>query len=214
MDFFDKVSEGQIVPVVVIDDARNAVPCAKALLEGGIVFMEITMRTTCALDAIKEVVSNVPGITVGAGTVLSVDNAKSAIACGASFIVSPGFSAEVADLCVAEGIPYVPGCVTPTEIMAAAAKGLNVVKFFPAKVYGGKSAVKELAGVFRNVKFLPTGGINTDNLEDYIGEPYIAAVGGSWVCPSDMISAGDFAGITARSREAKGKIKAVKEGRS
>ena len=202
MDFFEKVSQAKIVPVVVIEDAADAIPTARALLAGGISFMEITMRTSCALDAIKQVKENVPEMTVGAWTVLCLDNARDAVAAGASFIVSPGFCAEVVDYCIGEDIPVVPGCVTPTEITAAVNKGLTVVKFFPASVYGGRKAVKELASVFRMVKFLPTGGINQDNLFEYVNEPYIAAVGGSWLCPANLIASHDFDEITKRSYEA------------
>ncbi len=202
MDFFEKVSQAKIVPVVVIEDAADAIPTARALLAGGISFMEITMRTSCALDAIKQVKENVPEMTVGAGTVITPANARDAIAAGATFIVSPGFCGEVVDICIENDIPVVPGCVTPTEITAAINKGLSVVKFFPAGVYGGKKAIKELASVFRSVKFLPTGGVNQDNLNEYINEPYITAVGGSWLCPAKLIAAHDFDEITRRANEA------------
>ena len=211
MDFFEKTEKAGIVPVVVLEDASDAVPTAKALLDGGIGFMEITLRTSCALDAIREVAEKVPEMCVGAGTVLTPDNAKDAIASGATFIVSPGFCPEVVDICKESEIPVIPGCVTPTEITMAVNRGLDVVKFFPANVYGGKAAIKGLASVFRSVRFLPTGGINTENIEEYITEPYIIAAGGSWVCPSKMISGGDFAGITAKAREVVDKIRSVKE---
>ncbi|MBO4636870.1 MAG: bifunctional 4-hydroxy-2-oxoglutarate aldolase/2-dehydro-3-deoxy-phosphogluconate aldolase [Clostridiales bacterium] len=211
MDFFEQVEKAGIVPVVVIDDASDAVPTAEALLSGGVEFMEITLRTSCALEAIRQVKKNVPKMNVGAGTVLSLSNAKDAIAAGASFIVSPGFCPEVVDHCLAWEVPVIPGCVTPTEITAAFNKGLSIVKFFPAKVYGGKSAIKELAGVFRQVRFLPTGGIDTENMDEYLSEPYIAAVGGSWVCPSKMIASHDFEGITKKCTEATQKIREIKK---
>ncbi|MBO4578942.1 MAG: bifunctional 4-hydroxy-2-oxoglutarate aldolase/2-dehydro-3-deoxy-phosphogluconate aldolase [Clostridiales bacterium] len=212
MDFFDKAERAGIIPVVVIDDAADAVDTARALLAGGVSFMEITLRTACAPDAIRLVKENVPEMTVGAGTVLSLKAARTAIDAGATFIVSPGFVPEVADYCVTTSIPYIPGCVTPTEIIAAVSKGFDVVKFFPASVYGGIKAIKELASVFRSIKFLPTGGVNADNLEDYIREPYIAAVGGSWVCPAKLIASNNFEEITLRAKDAVDKIRAVREG--
>lgn len=212
MDFFDKAQRAGIIPVVVIDDAADAVDTAMALLAGGISFMEITLRTACAPETIRLVRENVPEMTVGAGTVLSLKAARTAIDAGATFIVSPGFVPEVADYCVQTSVPYIPGCVTPTEISAAISKGFDVVKFFPASVYGGVKAIKELASVFRSIKFLPTGGVNPDNLSDYIKEPCVAAVGGSWVCPAKLIASNNFEEITALAKDAVDKIRDIREG--
>ena len=212
MNFWENAEKTGIIPVVVIDNAADAVPAANALLEGGIDFMEITMRTECALEAISLVKANVPQMKVGAGTVLNADAACLAIEAGASFIVSPGFDAGVVDLCLERDIPVVPGCVTPTEMTAAVNKGLKVVKFFPAETYGGIKTIKELSGVFRSLKFLPTGGINAGNMESYLAEPFIAAIGGSWVCSGKMIREGDFEGITEKCREAVANIARIRRG--
>ena len=148
MDIMNRLIMAGIVPVVVIDDAKDAVPVAEAMLAGGINVMEITFRTAAAPDAIKAVVDNCPDMLVGAGTVITLEQCKKAVEMGAKFIVSPGFDAEVVKWCVDNGVAITPGCVTPSEIMAAMKLGLNVVKFFPANVYGGLSAMKALSGPF------------------------------------------------------------------
>ena len=192
-----------VVPVVVLDDAKDAVPTAKALLAGGIDVMEITFRTACAPDAIRAVADNCPDVLVGAGTIVNLEQCKLAVEMGAKFIVSPGFSDEVVGWCVENGIAVAPGCVTPTEIMAAMKHGLKMVKFFPANVYGGLKALKNLAAPFGGVKFLPTGGVNNDNIKEFIDTPFIHAVGGSWVCPKADIAAGNWEKITALCAEAR-----------
>ena len=196
MDILKRLNTAGIVPVVVIDDAKNAVPTAKALLAGGINVMEITFRTAAAPDAIKAVADNCPDMLVGAGTVLNLEQCKLALEMGAKFIVSPGFSEEVVGYCVEHGVPVAPGCVTPTEIMSAMKYGLKMVKFFPANVYGGLKAMKNLSAPFVGMKFLPTGGVNSDNIKEYIDAPFIHAVGGSWVCPKADIAAGNWDKIT------------------
>lgn len=184
-----------IVPVIVLDDAADAVNTANALLEGGVGFMEITFRTDAAAESIKNVSKECPNMVAGAGTVLNLDQCKEALANGAQFIVSPGSDDEVVDYCIANNIPVTPGCATPTEITALRNKGLQVVKFFPANVYGGLKAIKALSGPFTDVRFLPTGGISLDNLADYIN-PKIFAVGGSWLCSKDDVNNGEFDKIT------------------
>ena len=203
MDILNKLSAAGVVPVVVIEDAKDAVPTAEALLRGGIGVMEITFRTAAAPDAIRAVRENCPKMLVGAGTVITLEQCKQAVDCGASFIVSPGFNREVAAWCVEHDIAVTPGCVTPTEIMEAMELGLKVLKFFPANVYGGLSAMKALSGPFGGIKFIPTGGVNAQNLAEYISAPFIHAVGGSWVCPKADISAGHFEKITQLCREAR-----------
>ena len=198
----EKLQSAAIVPVVVLDDAKDAVATAKALLAGGVDVMEITFRTAAAADSIKAVAKNCPDMLVGAGTVITLEQCKKAVASGAKFIVAPGFDEEVVRWCVENNVPVTPGCVTPTEIMAAMKLGLKVVKFFPAGVYGGLSAMKALSGPFGGIKFIPTGGVNAQNLAEYISAPFIHAVGGSWVCPKADISAGNFEKITALCREA------------
>jgi len=191
-----------VIPVVVLDDTAKALPTANALLAGGVSVMEITFRTAAAADSIKAVSENCPEMLVGAGTVVTLDQCKQALECGAKFIVSPGFDPEVVSWCVERNIPITPGCVTPTEIMTALKLGLNVVKFFPAGVYGGLKAMKALAAPFGGVKFIPTGGVDAKNLKEYLEAPFVHAVGGSWLCPKKEIAAGNFDAVTALCREA------------
>lgn len=203
MDVMSKLAESIVVPVVVLEDAKDAVPTAKALLAGGICVMEITFRTAAAADSIAEVARNCPEMVVGAGTVITLEQCKKAVECGARFIVAPGYDEEVVSWCVGNNIPVTPGCVTPTEIMAAMKHGLKVVKFFPAGVYGGLNAMKALSGPFGGIKFIPTGGVSTANIAEYAAAPFIFAVGGSWVCTKKDISEGNFDKITALSAEAR-----------
>ena len=196
MDVLSRLSRAGVVPVVVIDDAKDAVPTANAMVAGGVDVMEITFRTAAAPDAIKAVSENCPDMLVGAGTILNLEQCKLAVAMGAKFIVSPGFDANVVGWCIENNLAVTPGCVTPTEITAAVNMGLKVVKFFPANVYGGLNAMKNLSAPFVGVKFMPTGGVNADNIREYITAPFIHAVGGSWVCPKADIAAGNFEKIT------------------
>ena len=211
MDLTAKAHETGMIPVIVLNNKNEAVPAAKALLEGGINFMEITLRTPCALDAIRMVSEEVPDMIVGAGTVVNAEGAKKAIDAGAKFIVSPGFSEETVKFCQDNDTPIIPGCVTPTEIMAAMAMGLDTVKFFPADVFGGMKTIKGLASVFRGIKFMPTGGINLSNMAEYVTEPFITAVGGSFVCSSKDLLNEDYQGITAKASQAVNIIRQIKE---
>ena len=199
----NRLSAAAVVPVVVLDDAKDAVATAKALLAGGVDVMEITFRTAAAADSIKAVAENCRDMLVGAGTVITLEQCKQAVECGAKFIVSPGFDEEVVRWCVENGIAVTPGCVTPSEIMAAMKLGLTVVKFFPAGVYGGLSAMKALSGPFGGIKFIPTGGVNGQNNGEFIAAPFIHAVGGSWVCPKADIAAGNFEKITELCKQAR-----------
>lgn len=185
-----------LVPLAVLDDAGAAVPLAKALRAGGVDTMEITFRTACARDAIAAVKREVPGFLPGAGTVLTVGQARDAVEAGADYIVMPGFDEEIVDWCLQNGVPVVPGCVTPTEVQKAVKKGLAVLKFFPAERYGGVKTCASLVEPFRTVKFMPTGGISYDNLSDYVGKEFIFAVGGSWLCRKDDVGAGRWDKIT------------------
>ena len=203
MTVLERLANSVVVPVVVLDRAEDAVPTAKAMAAGGVDTMEITFRTACAPEAIKAVAENCPEVLVGAGTIVNLEQCKLAIEMGAKFIVSPGFDAEVVSYCVENGIAVCPGCVTPTEIMAALKLGLKMVKFFPANVYGGLNAMKNLSAPFVGLKFLPTGGVNTANIKEYIDAPFIHAVGGSWVCPKADIAAGNFEKITNLCLEAR-----------
>jgi len=192
----ERLANSIVVPVVVLDKAEDAIPTAKAMAAGGVDTMEITFRTACAPEAIKAVAENCPETLVGAGTVLNLEQCKLAVEMGAKFIVAPGFDAEVVAWCVEHDIPVLPGCVTPTEIMAALKQGLKMVKFFPANVYGGLNAMKNLSAPFVGLKFVPTGGVNTANIKEYVDAPFIHAVGGSWVCPKAEINAGNWEKIT------------------
>ncbi|MCQ2505381.1 MAG: bifunctional 4-hydroxy-2-oxoglutarate aldolase/2-dehydro-3-deoxy-phosphogluconate aldolase [Saccharofermentans sp.] len=211
MDLIAMAHDTGIVPVIVLNDKSEAVPAAKALLKGGINFMEITLRTPCALAAIKAVSEEVPDMIVGAGTVLDKESARKAVEAGAKFIVSPGFSEETVKFCLDEGVSIIPGCVTPTEIMAAIAMGLDTIKFFPADVFGGMKTLKGLASVFRHIKFMPTGGINLSNMAEYVSEPFITAVGGSFVCSSKDLLAKDYQAITDKASQAVNIIRQIKE---
>ena len=203
MTVLERLSRSIVVPVVVLDRVEDAIPTAKALAAGGVDTMEITFRTACAPEAIRAVAENCPDVLVGAGTIINLEQCKLAVEMGAKFIVSPGYSEEVVSWCVENGIPVTPGCVTPTEIMAALSHGLSLVKFFPANVYGGLSAMKNLSVPFVGLKFLPTGGVNTQNIKEYIDAPFIHAVGGSWVCPKAEISAGNWEQITQLCTDAR-----------
>lgn len=203
MDVLSRLAAAGVVPVVVLDNAADAVPTAKAMVAGGIDVMEITFRTAAAADSIRAVAAEVPEMLVGAGTVLNLEQCKLAVECGAKFIISPGYDEETVAWCVENGVAVTPGCVTPTEIMAALKHGLKVVKFFPANVYGGLSAIKALSGPFVGLKFIPTGGVNQQNLGEFVSNPSIHAVGGSWVCPKADIAAHNFDKITQLCAEAR-----------
>lgn len=195
MNALERLRNAGVVPVVVLERAEDALPAARAMLAGGMDVMEITFRTAAAAEAIRNVAAECPEMLVGAGTVLTVEQCEKAVALGAKFIVSPGFDAEIVDWCVERGVAVAPGCVTPTEIMAALKRGLSVVKFFPAGIYGGLKAMKALAAPFGQVKFIPTGGVSADNLAEYAAAPFVHAVGGSWLCPKADVAAGNFARI-------------------
>lgn len=205
-----RLKSAGVVPVVVLDRAEDAVPTARALLAGGVDVMEITFRTDAAAASIHAVAEACPEMLVGAGTVITLEQCRQAVACGARFIVAPGFDAEVVRWCVEQDVAVTPGCVTPTEIMAAMKLGLRVVKFFPAGVYGGLKALKALSAPFGGVRFIPTGGVDARNLGEYLSAPFVHAVGGSWLCPKAEIAAGHFEQITARCREASGIVREVR----
>lgn len=176
----------KVIPVVVIKDVKDTVFTLKALKDGGINCAEITFRTACAAEAIVIGVKEFPDMNIGAGTVINLEQAQKAVASGAKFLVSPGLSEEVAKFASKKNIPYFPGCVTPTEIMQALKLGISVVKFFPANVYGGLKAIKALSGPFPQVKFIPTGGVDLDNLSEFLSFDKIYAVGGSFMMKGDV----------------------------
>ena len=180
----------KVIPVVVIKDVNETIPTLKALKDGGINCAEITFRTACAAEAISLGVKEFPDMNVGAGTVINLAQAKKAVEAGAKFIVSPGLSVDVAKFAKKKNIPYYPGCVTPTEIMQALELGIDVVKFFPANVYGGLKALKALAAPFPQIKFIPTGGVDLSNLSEFLAFDKVYAIGGSFMMKGDIVENG------------------------
>ncbi len=189
-----------IVPAVKIENAENAVPVARALSDGGIENIEITFRTAAAEKAIYEIADKCGGMTVGAGTVLTVEQAKAAKNAGAQFAVAPGFNPKVVAWCAENGLPFLPGCSCCSDIEFAIEAGLEAVKLFPIEQLGGLSYIKAISGPYPNLKYLPTGGINPDNVGEYVKNPKVLAAGGSFVTPSDAVAKGDFGRITALAR--------------
>lgn len=177
----EKIGQMKIVPVVVLNSVEETLPKMQALIDGGLPCAEITFRTPCAAEAIALAVKTYPDALIGAGTVINAEQCEKAIAAGSKFIVSPGFSEEVADCCKAHGMLYLPGVVTPTEVMAAVAKGLTTLKFFPASNYGGLKTIKAICVAFPYLKIMPTGGISADNILEYLACDKILACGGSWM---------------------------------
>lgn len=177
----EEIRHYRLVPVVAINKIEDAIPTMEALVKGGLPVAEITYRTACAKDAIKLAVEKFPEALIGAGTVINAAQAEEAISLGVKFIVSPGLSKEVAKVCKDHNVPYLPGCVTPTEIMEALELGINVIKFFPASNYGGLKTIKALNGPFPQVTFMPSGGVNEENVLEYLAYPHILACGGSFM---------------------------------
>ncbi len=200
-----------LIPVVAIERAEDAPKLGRALQAGGLPCAEITFRTAAAPEAIRLITAECPDVLVGAGTVLSVAQAEQAAASGARFIVSPGFDAEVVDWCLAHNMPITPGVITPTEVGLAVKKGLTVLKFFPAEAAGGVKLLKALAGPFGGVKFIPTGGISSQNLADYLSLPLVHAAGGSWMVKKQLITAGEFERITELTREAVAVVQQIRQ---
>lgn len=202
MDINAKIESLKLVPVVVLEDAKDALPLAKALIDGGLPVAEVTFRTAAAADSIRAISEAYPEMLVGAGTVTNLEQAKTAVTAGAKFLVTPGFSDEVTRYAVENDIPIFPGTCTPTEVMRAMSYGLKVVKFFPASQYGGLNTIKALAGPFPAMRFMPTGGINAGNVKEYLANKHIIACGGSWMVKSDLIAAGKFDEIKRLTQEA------------
>ncbi|MBE6868347.1 MAG: bifunctional 4-hydroxy-2-oxoglutarate aldolase/2-dehydro-3-deoxy-phosphogluconate aldolase [Ruminococcus albus] len=188
----EELSKIGIIPVVVIEDTEKAVPLAKALCEGGLPAAEVTFRTAAAKDAIEAMCKACPEMIVGAGTVLTVKQAEDALAAGAKFIVSPNFDEAVVKFCLERKVAVLPGIATPSELGKAVAMGLTEVKFFPAEQAGGLAMIKAMAAPFRGVKFMPTGGLNTKNIGEYLDAPEVIACGGSFMVNKEWIAAGDF----------------------
>jgi 2-dehydro-3-deoxyphosphogluconate aldolase/(4S)-4-hydroxy-2-oxoglutarate aldolase len=209
-DLLEKLGHLGLVPVVAIERAEDAVELGRALLAGGLPCAEITFRTAAAEDAIRRISSSLPEIVVGAGTVLTVDQADRAVSAGARFIVSPGFNQKVVDWCLQNEMPVTPGVMTPTEIDMALDRGLNILKFFPAEAIGGVAVLKAISAPYGGVKFIPTGGINQNNLPDYLALPSVHCCGGSWLVKASLISAGKFDEITKLTQDAVSVVRQVR----
>ena len=204
------IAQYGVVPVVVLEDEKDALPLAEALVKGGLPVAEVTFRTAAAEGSIKAMCEAYPEMLVGAGTVLSVEQVDRALKAGARFIVTPGFDEEVVDYCIANNIPVYPGTVTPSEVTKAVKRGLNICKFFPAEQYGGVSTIKALSAPFTTVKFMPTGGVSAKNLKDYLSCGKIVACGGSWMVKGDLIKAHEFDKIRELTAEAVALVKEIR----
>ena len=198
----EQFHEYGVVPVVVLEDAKDALPLADALREGGLPCAEVTFRTEAAEESIRLMSEKYPEMLVGAGTVLTTTQVDRAVAAGAKFIVSPGFDPEIVDYCLEKKIPVFPGCITPSEVAQAVKRGLRVVKFFPAEQFGGVATIKALSAPYVGLKFMPTGGISAKNLKEYLACKPIVACGGSWMVKKDLIQAGEFEKIKELTKEA------------
>ena len=206
----EKLAEMLVVPVVVLDDEKDAEMLADALVKGGLPCAEVTFRTAAAEESIRIMSTKYPDMLVGAGTVLTIEQVDKAVAAGAKFIVSPGFDPEIVDYCIEKEIPVLPGVVTPSEAIQAVKRDLEVVKFFPAEQYGGVATIKALAAPFTMLKFMPTGGINPGNVRTYLESDVILACGGSWMVKKDLIQSGQFDAIRQMTADAVALVKEVR----
>jgi 2-dehydro-3-deoxyphosphogluconate aldolase / (4S)-4-hydroxy-2-oxoglutarate aldolase len=191
-----------VIPVLVVGELAHAAPLARALTDGGLKALEVTLRTPAALDAIRAMAEAAPDAVVGAGTLRTAADVKAAVAAGARFGVSPGLSAHVLDAAAEAGLPMLPGVATPTEAMAGAERGLEILKFFPAEANGGAPVLRAWESPLTGLKFCPTGGVGLDNAREYLGLGNVVCVGGSWVTPKSMLAAGDWGGVTRLARQA------------
>jgi 2-dehydro-3-deoxyphosphogluconate aldolase / (4S)-4-hydroxy-2-oxoglutarate aldolase len=198
-----------VVPVVVLDDPSQAVPLGEALLAGGIDVIEITLRTDAGLESIRRL-ADLPGLHVGAGSVLVPDQVDEVVKAGARFVVSPGISAGVVQRCRALDVPTLPGLATASDLMTATALGLTEVKFFPAGLLGGPAAIRALAAPFTRMAFMPSGGVKAENMADYLAVPAVPAVSGSWMVEPALLRAGDWTEVTARAADAIGRARAAR----
>lgn len=208
---FNQIKQLGIVPVVVLNDARNALPLAQALTEGGLPCAEVTFRTEAAEESLRLMSNHYPDMLLAAGTVLTVDQADRAVAAGAKFIVSPGFNPHVVTHCLEKNIPVIPGCSTPSDMEQALALGLEVVKFFPAEPSGGLNYIKAVAAPYSSLSFMPTGGISPSNVKDYLAYPRILACGGSWMVKDSLIETKNFTRIKELTQEAATIVASVRQ---
>ncbi|MGC6386951.1 bifunctional 4-hydroxy-2-oxoglutarate aldolase/2-dehydro-3-deoxy-phosphogluconate aldolase [Ewingella sp. S1.OA.A_B6] len=196
------LTSGPVVPVIVINKLEHAVPLAKALVAGGVRVLEVTLRTACAMDAIKAIAKEVPDAIIGAGTVLNPEQLAEVTAAGAQFAISPGLTDALLKAANAGSIPLIPGICTVSELMMGLDAGLREFKFFPAEANGGVKALQAIAGPFPQVRFCPTGGITPNNYRDYLALKSVLCIGGSWLVPADALESGDYERITQLAREA------------
>ena len=210
-DTLVQIGKTGIIPVVVLNDAKDAEPLAEALVKGGLPCAEVTFRTAAAEECIKLMSKKFPEMFVGAGTVLTTEQVDRAIGAGAKFIVSPGFNPKVVEYCIKNNYPICPGIMTPTELEMALGFGLDVVKFFPAENAGGLKMIKAMAAPYTMMKFMPTGGINTTNVKEYLACDKILACGGSWMVKGDLVKEGNFAEIEKLTREAAEIVREVRK---
>lgn len=201
-DLLKALEDNRVVPLVQSDDPKTALKISEALIAGGLNVLEVVLRTDAALDCLEAIAKEFPQAHVGAGTVLSADQSQEVIRRGASFIVSPGLDEPSVNIAKAADIPILPGISTATELQQAWNMGLRTVKLFPASLVGGPNMIKALSSVFRDVRFMPTGGVKPANLHEYLAVPAVLACGGSWLTPKDAIEAGEFAAITKLAIEA------------
>lgn len=210
-DITERFEKLGVVPVVVLEDAKDAVPLATALVEGGLPCAEVTFRTEAAEESIRLMTEQFPEMLVGAGTVLTVEQVDAAVRAGAKFIVSPGFDAEIVDYCLKNEIPVFPGCISPSEVAQAVKRGLKVVKFFPAEPAGGISMIKAMAAPYTGLKFIPTGGINAKNLGEYLSCDKIVCCGGSWMVKGELVKTGEFNKIRQLTEEARRLVDSIRK---
>ncbi len=210
-DIYERFEQIGIIPVVVLEDAKDALPLGRALMEGGLPAAEVTFRTAAAEESIRIMAENFPDMLVGAGTVLTTEQVDRAVGAGAKFIVSPGFDPEVVKYCLEKGVPVCPGTQTASEMMAALKLGLKHVKFFPAENAGGLKMIKAIGAALTALRYMPTGGINAENVRDYLKDPKIFCCGGSWMVKGDMIRAGAFDTIKEKVAEAAAIVKEIRK---
>jgi len=206
----ERFYETGVVPVVVLENEKDAIPLAKALIKGGLPCAEVTFRTEAAKESIRLMAETYPDMLVGAGTVLTKEQVEQAVEAGAKFIVSPGFDPEIVDYCLEKQIPVFPGCISPSEIAQAVKRGLKTVKFFPAEPAGGLPMIRAMAAPYKDLKFMPTGGIHMGNLKEYLSFEKILCCGGSWMGKEDMIKKGNFEEIEKMANEAKKAADAIR----
>ena len=207
----EKFQKFGVVPVVVLEDTKDAAPLAKALVEGGLPCAEVTFRTEAAEASIRLMAEQYPEMLIGAGTVLTKEQVDAAVNAGAKFIVSPGFDPEIVDYCLEKEISVLPGCISPSEVAQAVKRGLNIVKFFPAEAAGGLAMIKAMAAPYTGLKFMPTGGINANNLKEYLSCDKILCCGGSWMVKGDLVKAGEFDKIREMTKEARQLVDAIRK---